>query len=230
MFFESWGGFWNMPSCFQMFFDVFKTFRGVKNDSEQKMSFFSTNPLLKTAISWFDFCRYKPLTFWWFQCFFLTNWLSRMGKPLVPVGSTHFSHLGHPTLTSFFTQLQNLIDMSATFNTQRKLRADNSQAPLLSTIIIKPYQDSMDVHVFQITGSKVYRWSFCCCFIFPVLSSKSHYSPFEYIFLNVSLNILFIYSHKTCMFGNFIYSFTQYCCADLPFSNKIDYFWLNNPM
>ena len=47
---------------------------GVKNDPEQKMSFFSPNPLLKTAISWFDFCRYKPLTFWWFQCIFLTNW------------------------------------------------------------------------------------------------------------------------------------------------------------
>ena len=96
MFFESWEGFWNMPSCFQMFVHAFKTFMGVKNDPEQKMSFFSTNPLLKTAISWFDFCRYKPLTFWWFQCIFLTNWLSRMGKPLVPVGPTHFSHLGHP--------------------------------------------------------------------------------------------------------------------------------------
>ena len=101
MFFESWEGFWNMPSCFQMFVDVFKTFRGVKNDPVQKMSFFSTNPLLKTAISWFDFCRYKPLTFWWFQCIFLTNWLSRMGKPLVPVGPTHFSHLGHPNISNW---------------------------------------------------------------------------------------------------------------------------------
>ena len=97
-FFESWEGFWNMPSCFQMFVHVFKTFTGVKNDPEQKMSFFSTNPLLKTAISWFDFCRYKPLTFWWLQCIFLTNWLSRMGKPLVPVGPTHFSHLGRPNV------------------------------------------------------------------------------------------------------------------------------------
>ena len=96
MFSESWEGFWNMQTCFWMFVDVFKTIKGVKNGLEQKTSFFSPNYLLKTAISWFDFCRYKPLTFWWFQCIFLTNWLSRMGKPLVPVGPTHFSHLGHP--------------------------------------------------------------------------------------------------------------------------------------
>ena len=88
--------FWDMPTCFQMFVDVFEPIKGVKNGLEQKTSFFSPNPLLKTAISWFDFCRYKPLTFWWFQCIFLTSWVTKMGKPLVPVVPAHFSHLGHP--------------------------------------------------------------------------------------------------------------------------------------
>ena len=95
--FVFWKMFWDMPTCFQMFVDVFQPIKGVKHCLEQIMSFFSSNPLLKTAISWFDFCRYKPLTFWWFQCIFLTKWLCRMGKPLVPVGPTHFSRLGHPS-------------------------------------------------------------------------------------------------------------------------------------
>ena len=97
--FVSWKVFWDMPTCFQMFVDVFEPIKGVKNGLEQKMSFFSPNPLLKTAISWFDFSRYKPLTFWWFQCIFLTYWVTKMGNPLVPVAPTHFSHLGHPKLT-----------------------------------------------------------------------------------------------------------------------------------
>ena len=95
--FVSWKVFWDMPTCFQMFVDVFEPIKGVKNGLEQKTSFFSPNPLLKTAISWFDFCRYKPLTFWWFQCIFLTYWVTRMGNPLGPVAPAHLGHLGHPT-------------------------------------------------------------------------------------------------------------------------------------
>ena len=44
-------GFWNMPTCFQMFVDVFETFKGVKNEIKQKTSFFSPIPLLKSTIS-----------------------------------------------------------------------------------------------------------------------------------------------------------------------------------
>ena len=51
IFFVSWKVFWDMPTCFQMFDDVFKTVRGVKNDLALKSSFFSPYPLLKTAIS-----------------------------------------------------------------------------------------------------------------------------------------------------------------------------------
>ena len=89
-------GFWNMPTCFQMFVDVFETFKGVKNEIKQKTSFFSPIPLLKSCISKNEKCRAKTLTFWWFQCVSLTNWVSRMGKPLVPVSPTHLGHLGHP--------------------------------------------------------------------------------------------------------------------------------------
>ena len=94
--FVSWKVFWDMPTCFQMFVDVFEPIKGVKNGLEQKTSFFSPNPLLKTAISWFDFSRYKPLTFWWFQCIFLTYWVTTMGNPLGPVAPAHLGHLGHP--------------------------------------------------------------------------------------------------------------------------------------
>ena len=99
--FVSWKVFWDMPTCFQMFVDVFEPIKRVKNGHEQKMSFFSPNPLLKMAISWFDFCRYKPLTFWWFQCIFLTYWVTTMGNPLGPVAPAHLGHLGHPTGTGW---------------------------------------------------------------------------------------------------------------------------------
>ena len=53
---------------------------------------------------------------------------------------------------------------------------------------------------FKLQEAKYIVDLFAAVFIFPVLSSKSHYSPFEYIFLKVSFNILFIYPHKTCIF------------------------------
>ena len=49
--FVSWKVFWDMQTCFQMFVDVFEPIKGVKNGLEQKTSFFSPNPILKTAIS-----------------------------------------------------------------------------------------------------------------------------------------------------------------------------------
>ena len=45
------------------------------------------------------------------------------------------------------------------------------------------------------------------------------------IFFSKSLLIFCSYIHtKRAYFENFIYSFARYCCTDLPFSNKIDYF------
>ena len=95
--FGSWEGFWNMPTCFQIFVDVFETIRGANIEIKQKMSFLSPVPLLKSSISRNEKCRYKTLSFWWFQCIFLTNWVSKMGKPLVPVAPRHLGHLGHPS-------------------------------------------------------------------------------------------------------------------------------------
>ena len=100
MLFGSWEGFWNMPTCFQMFVEVFAAIRGAKNEIKQKTSFFSPIPLLKSSISKNEKCRAKTLTFLWFQCIFLTYWVSKMGKPLVPVAPTHLGHLGHPSATS----------------------------------------------------------------------------------------------------------------------------------
>ena len=94
--FGSWEGFWNMPTCFQMFVEVFAAIRGVKNEIKQKMSFLSPIPLLKSSISKNEKCRAKTLTFLWFQCIFLTYWVSKMGKPLVPVATTHLGHFGPP--------------------------------------------------------------------------------------------------------------------------------------
>ena len=99
--FGCWEGFWNMSTCFQMFVDVFEAIRGAKNEIKQKMSFFSPIPLLKSSISKNEKCRAKTLTFLWFQCIFLTYWVSKMGKPLVPVAPTHLGHLGHPIATVF---------------------------------------------------------------------------------------------------------------------------------
>ena len=101
--FVSWKVFWDMPTCFQMFVDVFEPIKGVKNGLKQKTSIFSPNALLKTAISWFDFSRYKPLTFWWFQCIFLTYWVTTMGNPLGPVAPAHLGHLGHPREHAIYT-------------------------------------------------------------------------------------------------------------------------------
>ena len=92
--FGCWEGFWNMPTCFQMFVEVFAAIRGAKNEIKQKTSFFSPIPLLKSIISKNEKCRAKTLTFLWFQCIFLTNWVSKMGKPQVPVAPTHLGHLG----------------------------------------------------------------------------------------------------------------------------------------
>ena len=99
MLFGSWEGFWNMPTCFQMFVEVFAAIKGAKNEIKQKMSFFSPIPSLKSSISKNEKCRAKTLTFLWFQCIFLTYWVSKMGKPLVPVAPTHLGHLGHPIVS-----------------------------------------------------------------------------------------------------------------------------------
>ena len=96
--FGFWEGFWDMPTCFQMFVEVFEAIRWAENEIKQKTSFFSPIPLLKSSISKNEKCRAKTLTFLWFQCIFLTNWVSKMGKPLVPVAPTHLGHLGHPTV------------------------------------------------------------------------------------------------------------------------------------
>ena len=116
MLFGSWEGFWNMPTCFQMFVEVFAAIRGAKNEIKQKMSFFSPIPLLKSSISKNEKCRAKTLTFLWFQCIFLTYWVSKMGKPLVPVAPTHLGHLGHPTNVrtepGFFRSLKYYLSIS----------------------------------------------------------------------------------------------------------------------
>ena len=51
---------------------------------------------MKSCISKNEKCRAKTLTFLWFQCIFLTNWVSRMGKPQVSLAPRHLGHLGHP--------------------------------------------------------------------------------------------------------------------------------------
>ena len=49
--FGSWEEFWNMPTCFQMFVEVFAAIRGAKNEIKQKMSFLSPVPLLTSKIN-----------------------------------------------------------------------------------------------------------------------------------------------------------------------------------
>ena len=99
--FVSWKVFWDMPTCFQMFVDFFEPTKGVKNGLKQKTSYFSPNPLLKTAISWFDCSRYKPLTFWWFQCIFLTYYLV-LWKSTGPGRSDTFGPFGPPYSSCIF--------------------------------------------------------------------------------------------------------------------------------
>ena len=55
--FGSLVGHWDMQSCFPMFVGVFQAIRGVKNDLDQNMAFFTEKHKVNEALDGVTFCR-----------------------------------------------------------------------------------------------------------------------------------------------------------------------------
>ena len=90
-----------MPSCFLMFVLVFQATRGVKNDLDQNLSFFTDIYKVNGALNGRAGCNPQPSIFCRFQCIFLTNLEKNTSGTSLPEGFSPLVHFGPPQCVVF---------------------------------------------------------------------------------------------------------------------------------
>ena len=154
-----------MPRCFPMFVHVFQATRGVKNDLDQNLSFFTDIYKVNGALNGPAGCNPQPSIFCRFQCIFLTNLEKNTGGTSLPEGFSPLVHFGPPY--SIHHSLKRCMgiritaDLFCIFPCFARAKNQDSQS--------RSNKKHIKFELVICTGTKKGRFDVLCSFAVPIL-------------------------------------------------------------